>query len=200
MSATLSDVYAYIGVVVFFLILLYYLIKIATKNIEKPTPVQKYDDFMKSYGYSYDFVLIFHVHEEDDHKFTNFQLKYSLRNVIERLLSSKLDCSFFYSCQRDEIYIKIRCNPDKLKAEASRINYRLLLDPGRLRARTQAGLKSKDGKWIWKDFILEDDLGLSKYRPYDYIYCIYDSSPDIQPIYKQYTINNHRQIFKPIDR
>ena len=70
----------------------------------------------------------------------------------------------------------------------------------RLRARTQAGLKGPDGKYIWKEFVLEDETGLSKYRPYDYIYCKFDESPQMQALYKLYNIQNHKQIFKAIDR
>lgn len=62
-------------------------------------------------------------------------------NVIERLLNAGLEAKFFYSCQRDEIYVKVRAELKRLKTEASRINYRLKLDPDRLRAKSQLGKK-----------------------------------------------------------
>jgi len=66
-------------------------------------------------------------------------------NIIERLLNAGLEARYFYSCQRDEIYVKVRAELKRLKTEASRINYRLQLDPDRLRAKSQLG-KKRQGK------------------------------------------------------
>ena len=125
----LSDIFAYIAVFGFFAIFLYYLIKLAEKTIYKEYPSQIQDDFMKINGYSYDFVLVYQVHEESGFKLTLDQTQFSLRSVIEKLTKAQLECEYFYSCQRDEIYIKIRASPEKLKKEANRIDYKLLLDP-----------------------------------------------------------------------
>ena len=148
MTESLSDVYAYIAIVGFFLIFLYYLIELAHENVKKDIALQKNDDFMKVNGYSYDLVLVFHVYAEDDKNFSPFQIQFSLRNVINLLNEAQLETSFFYSCQMDEIYVKIRATPERLKSEASRIRYRLLLDKKRLRAKTQSGHKVL-GKWQW---------------------------------------------------
>lgn len=129
--SSLADTYAYIAVFGFFYLFLKYLIRLAEKNINKPSPTQKNDDFMKANGYSYDFVLVYQVHPESSGKLSQFHIDYSLRNVIERLTNAKLECDYFYSCQRDEIYIKIRAAPELLKAEAARTDYRLMLDSSR---------------------------------------------------------------------
>eukprot|EP01035_Chromulina_nebulosa_P019508 gene19508-25404_t len=165
-------------------------------------PLQKIDDFVKTNGYSYDFVLVYHVFDEDERngKFTAFQLKYSMREVIELLTLAQLQTSYFYSCQRDEVYIKIRATPERIKFEASRVKYRLLLDHLRLRAKTATGAKS-EGKWIWKPFVLDDTERLSPLSPYHYIYGAYDNNPDLQSLYKNYSITDTiKSIFKPIDR
>lgn len=62
-------------------------------------------------------------------------------NIIERLLNAGLEARFFYSCQRNEIYIKVRAELKRLTSEAGRINYRLQLDPDRLRAKSLLGKK-----------------------------------------------------------
>lgn len=80
------------------------------------------------------------------------------------------------------------------------MKYRLLLDPTRLKGKTQTGYKTADNKTIWKEFLLTDDRGLSHYPPYAYIYGAYDLNPDLQSLYSTYTIDNHKHIFKPIDR
>ena len=49
--------------------------------------------------------------------------------------------------------MKVRCSPQRLKEEADRIDYKLLLDKERLRIRVQAG--SKTG--AWKGFSIIDE-------------------------------------------
>lgn len=53
----------------------------------------------------------------------------------------------------DVVYVKVRCSPQRLKGEADRIKYKLLLDKERLRIRVQAG--SKAG--TWKGFSIIDE-------------------------------------------
>jgi hypothetical protein len=67
-------------------------------------------------------------------------------NIIERLLNAGFEARFFYSCQRDEVYIKIRAELKRLTSEANRINYRLQLDPDRLRAKALLGKKRLGGR------------------------------------------------------
>ena len=73
-------------------------------------------------------------------------------NIIERLLNAGLEAKFFYSCQRDEVYIKIRVELKRLTSEAGRIGYRLQLDPDRLRAKALLG-KKRLGKLLSVIFI-----------------------------------------------
>lgn len=68
-------------------------------------------------------------------------MELTMGNIIERLLNAGLEAKFFYSCQRDEVYIKIRVELKRLTSEAGRIGYRLQLDPDRLRAKALLGKK-----------------------------------------------------------
>ena len=54
---------------------------------------------------------------------------------------------------RRSVYVKVRCCPHRLKEEADRISYKLLLDKERLRIRAQAG--GKQGSW--KGFNIIDE-------------------------------------------
>jgi hypothetical protein len=49
--------------------------------------------------------------------------------------------------------VKVRCSPQRLKEEADRVKYKLLLDKERLRIRVQAG--GKGG--LWKGFNIIDE-------------------------------------------
>ena len=53
---------------------------------------------------------------------TAFQRKNGLRTVVSKLSEAGLQTSMFYSVQQDEVYCKVRAHPDRLKAEADRIN------------------------------------------------------------------------------
>ena len=61
------------------------------------------------------------------------------REVIERLIHADMKVACFYSCQRDEVYIKTRANPDILLQTAAGEDYKLRLDSDRLRVRAQIG-------------------------------------------------------------
>lgn len=109
-------------------------------------------------------------------------------NIIERLVNAGLSVKFFYSCQRDEIYVKVRAEPKRLKTEASRISYRLQLDPDRLRAKALMG-KKRQGEFIWKPIVLVDEFKQSPYRPYDFIFAPFDVKAD-QGDLSVYFLNN----------
>jgi hypothetical protein len=78
-------------------------------------------------------------------------------NIVERLISAGLEVRYFFSCQRDEIYVKVRAETKRLKTEASRIDYRLQLDPQRLAAKCQLG-KKRQGEFIWKPITIVDEF------------------------------------------
>jgi hypothetical protein len=142
--------------------------------------------------------MIFQVYQEEEKDGLNdMQKKYPMKHIVDRANAAKLDTRCFYSCQRDEVYVKFRGSPDRLYAEADRINYKLLLDTDRLRIRSEQG--AKDGSW--KGVTITDEKVVSTLEPYEYIYGKYCMSPELQALYKTYPMANKRTgIFRSIDR
>jgi hypothetical protein len=194
-----ADLIVYLGVCCFFFFVLWRLLEIAKANWALPVQQPKPDDFIKEHGYSYDFVLVFAVYDEEaKDKLTKIQKKYSMKKVIASLQAAGVETSCFYSCQRDEIYVKLRVPPNRLKKEADRINYRLKLNYDRLRTKAQTG---KPGVWAKVD--ITDNYNISIYRPYDYIYAEYKPTPEIQSLYETYFIygsDGKVSIFRGVDR
>ena len=81
-----------------------WVLQTARSAIKKSHPIMKEDSFTKENGYSYEYVFVYKVLEEDDRQPLSVdQQKYSMKNVWERLMKAKFDCKCFYSCQRDEV-------------------------------------------------------------------------------------------------
>lgn len=199
-SKSLNDVYAYLCIFFVFYVFLRILLNYARKNINKEYPIPKSDEFFKQYGYSFDYVFVFAVHDEKYAAFSDYQIKFSMGNVITRLNNAGLDTKYFYSVQRDEIYIKVRASPERLRTEASKIDYRLMLDPDRLRAKALLG-KKRRGEYIWKPILITDEYNVSNINPYQFIYAPYDANANHEELYKLYSaMNNHKHIFRGVDR
>jgi hypothetical protein len=199
-AANFQDVFIYAGIFALFFLLLRFLLRIAKTKILKEYPTAKSDEFVKQYGYTHDYLMVFPVYDEEYESFNQFQTKFSLVNVLQRFNKAGLDVKYFYSCQRDEIYLKIRATPDRLRQEAFRIGYRLLLDADRLKAKAALG-KRRQGDWVWKPIVIVDEFKLSSLQPYQYIYAPYDNLAYGDGLYKEYAaLNNHRHIFRGVDR
>lgn len=198
----LSDVFAYIAIFGSFFIFLKYLLTQAMKTITKVQPGLKEDDFLKDYGYSWDYVFVFNVYDEDEKsKMKPLQKELTMKNVIDRITEAQVETKCFYSCQRDEIYVKVRCNPDRLKDEAQRIKYKCLLDKQQLRVKANQGKKTPDGKTIiWNSISLTDEFQQSSIQPYDYIYGEYKKASEYQILYTQYSSEGRKHPFKQVDR
>jgi hypothetical protein len=155
------------------------------------------DKFVEENGYSYDYVFVFEVYQEDKlNELNEFQQKYTLKNIIDRMENAKLEMKCFYSCQRDEIYVKVRAPPIRLLQEADRVDYKLALHPMRLHKACKEG--AKDGKWA--GFIIRDEINYSSYNPYQHIYAKYDQKEELQDIYRRYAVGDKAHILRPVDR
>ena len=203
----LTDVFTYIAIFGSFFIFLKFLLDMARKSIEKPFALLKQDEFLKDNGYSYDYVFVFKVYEEDEKDNMNgLQMKYTMKNIIDRINVAGMETSCFYSCQRDEIYVKIRCNPKRLKVMADVVAYKLLLDQDRLRIKAQTGKKADrkntDGttNYLWSPINLIDEFQVSQFTPYQYIYGEYQIEPEFQSLYKQYPAGDKKHPFRAVDR
>lgn len=134
--------------------------------------------------------------EDDDTKFNNFQIKYSMKQVTDRLSNAELEFKCFYSCQRDEIYVKIRATPARLSAQAENMGYKLLLQRDRLKARLLQGKKG-----VWKPISVVDEKNISSYNPFDYIYGRYTKEADANDLYVKHSVmDNHKHPFRNVDR
>ena len=185
-SFDIRPVIQYIAVFGFFMFFLGYLIFLAKRNANKPKKrPKKTDSFFKENGYGYDYVMVFEVYDEAKKESLNaFQKKYSMKSCVDRIQMANMESRSFYSCQRDEVYLKIRASPDRLKKEANRIEYKLLLDKERLRIRCNAGGKSAPP--TWKGFNIIDEKRVSKYGPYEHIYGKYKIDKEYQSLYTLY--------------
>lgn len=194
----LSDVFAYVIVFSLFFVVLRQLLKMARKNIFQPKPKIKIDSFVEEYGYSYDFAFVFKVLDEGALKetVTQYQKDFSMKNIVDRLQRAGFETQCFYSCQRDEIYVKVRCKMHRIQIEASKMDYKLMLDPGRLKVKAQAGVSG-----IWGKIMITDDYGVSVYEPWEYIYGPYRDSPEMHMLYKEYKfIGGKKYPFREVDR
>lgn len=194
------EVMIYFMLTVVNFVLLSGLLCMAKRSMKVPPKVKK-DEFVSEHGYSYDYVFVFKVYMEDELDHLNsFQKKYTMKNIIDRCQNSKIETKCFYSCQRDEIYVKMRCPPERLQAEADRIDYKLLLDANVLQVTAMRGSVEKhpNGKHIWEPIDLTDATGVSDYKPYEFIYAKYDTAEDLQPLYTQYPADLVPEIKHPL--
>lgn len=195
--AAFTDIFMYLGVFFLMFLVLKQLLDIAQKEIQKPKPAVKNDEFMKEFGYSYDFAFVFQVFSElDKDDITPFQQQFSMKACKDRFEAAGLQTSCFYSCQRDEIYIKVRAVPSRILSKADQIDYKFQLDPDKLRNKAQTG---KAG--VWKKIRIPDPYQISSYEPWEYIYGMYMNDPEVQSLYKQYEAQEGKKYpFREIDR
>ena len=196
MSASVDDYILYGVVFGFFLFFLRYLLFVAHSAMNREFPVMKEDVFLKEYGYSWDYVFVFVIYDEDEKEnMTQIQRDFTMKNIVDRIEAAGLITKCFYSIQRDEIYVKVRCSPDRLKEEASRIGYKLMLDKNRLRVKAQTG---KQG--VWKPITIIDEYKQTPLSPYDFIYGNFINKSELSTLYKQYDIGDKKYPFKQVDR
>lgn len=202
-----NDSIVYLVVFGFFFIVLRIVISFASKGLDVQKPRHKVDEFIEENGYSFDYGFVFKVVvEEDKTDMTDFQRSFSMKKIVDRLQKAGFETECFYSCQRDEIYVKFRMNMNRLKYFADKINYKLQLNVDRLQTKAAAG---KPG--VWARITIVDTYRVSPYRPTQYIYGAYNQDPDIESLFETYKIvagkfvENKYEIekivpFRPVDR
>jgi hypothetical protein len=199
-ARNLDDVFVYITIFGVFFLFLNRLLWYAKESIESRIfTVKEDDEFYKKYGYTYEYVLVFAVHDEMN-ELSKQEKLYSVNNVYQRLKNAELDAKCFFSCQRDEVYIKVRVGPERLQKEARRINYRMLVRPDRLRKRLTVG-KKRNGEWIWRPINITDAQRLSSINPFVHIYAPYNDDAAADGLFEEYpAYNNCKHIFRGVDR
>lgn len=83
----LTDVFVYVAVFGFFFLFLRSLIALAKQDLNRPRKLPKSnDEFLKSNGYTYDYVMVFKIYDEEFKKRMNpYQKKYSMKSVVDRI-------------------------------------------------------------------------------------------------------------------
>ncbi len=207
---TLFDVFIYLFTLAFLVFLLSNLI-VGARIKKRRLIDQRKDEFYSKYGYSWDYVFVFEVYQEKElENLHSVQKEYSMKRVVDRCQLANLDTKCFYSCQRDEIYLKLRVEPFRLQQEADRVDYKLLLDEVILEQRAKRGKfrdrdpldSDKAHEYLWGPIDISNDYNKSKFRPYQYIYAKYDQAPELQELYQQYETceDNIKLPFRAIDR
>ena len=83
------SIFVFCGVCLIFLLILQILLSIARFEFEKPRPKEKVDNFKAEYGYSWLFVFVFEVlDDEGKNNLTNYQREFTFQRVIDALNKS----------------------------------------------------------------------------------------------------------------
>lgn len=197
------DAWAFLFLLVLLIVFLTITIIISRRS-KREFYQRKCGQFELDYAYSYDYVFVFKVYQEDEvARLNEEQMTYSMKNIIDRMEHARLQVKCFYSCQRDEIYVKVRATPERLLDEAVRTSYKFELDPVKLQIAGSMGLTEK-GVARWKGFVITDLYKVSQFNPYEYIYARYVKSEKLRPIYKEHPVHcdtiSKMHVLRPVDR
>mmetsp|Transcript_26769 Transcript_26769/g.90099 ORF Transcript_26769/g.90099 Transcript_26769/m.90099 type:complete len:452 (+) Transcript_26769:60-1415(+) len=181
------------------------LIDVAQQNMSKKWSRNERDGFRGRNGHSWDYCLIFKVHDIRK-RLTETQKRFSLRNVVERLTGAGLETKMTFTLNREEVILKLRASLPRLQREAARSRFRVELDSERLKstlsrgkaaARTDShkgGAPKKD--WVWRPVVVTDEKHICKYDAYSHIWAPYDDRPSADHLWRK---RNHK-IFRGADR
>lgn len=153
------------------------------------------DPFRSVNGYSWDYVLVFRVVGKDE-QLSQKQRELSFKRVLSALADGGIETKVFYSSHADQVFVKLRAPRDRLIKEADRMNIRLKLDPGALRALCQAG-RTVGKDTMWGPLGIPDECEETTIDPYDFIYCEYRAKrTDLSGLYQTYD----KSLFRGVDR
>jgi hypothetical protein len=146
-------------------------------------------EFYNLYGYGWDYVFVFKVYNDLDLP-TDYQVANSMKNILRNIEAGGLETYMYYSVQKDEVYCKIRAPLPRLKQEADRSNFKLLLDPVALKSMAMMGVYDR-GELLVKPIKIVDEKHCSPLAPFEHIYGEYindddDNGKRIAPLYTKY--------------
>lgn len=104
----------------------------------KDVRVQLDEAFERENGFSYDYVLVFKVHDENA-ELTKEQKEFSMRAILQRLARGGIETKMFYSSDRELVFCKLRATLLRLCKEADRIDYKVEFDPAEIRKIAESG-------------------------------------------------------------
>ncbi|KAL3671142.1 hypothetical protein V7S43_004323 [Phytophthora oleae] len=151
------------------------------------------EEFERDNGYSFDYVLVFQVHDEAA-ELKDQQKKYSMRNILQHLARGGIETKMFYSTDRGHVFCKLRATVERLSKEADRIDYKVEFEPTELRKIAETGYEEQNIKKI----VIKDEHQVSHRDPFQNIFAKFDVQPRLYPAYRKY---GHKQIpFRGVDR
>lgn len=104
----------------------------------KDVRVQLDEAFERENGFSFDYVLVFKVHDENA-ELSARQKEFSMRSVLQRLARGGIETKMFYSTDREHVFCKLRATLLRLCKEADRIDYKVEFDPAEIRKIAEQG-------------------------------------------------------------
>jgi len=201
-ETTLIEGMVFLGVLVLLGLSLNLLIRLARlyarqrPTYTKPDPLFRNKD--KHQNWSWDWIVVFRVQEADE-VVSRYQEQYSLRRILERLNQGGLETKLYKSYNYDKIFCKIRCGFDRLKTQASAIDYPLLLKEQQVVDRMTRGYRDETNAAVWQGRVISDPRGqCPSYEYFEYIYGKYDKRDDLKDLYEEYPSSN--SIFRGVDR
>lgn len=186
----------------------------------KDVRLQLDEAFERDNGYSYDYVLVFQVHDENA-ELSQLQKDFSMRSILQRLARGGIETKMFYSSDRELVFCKLRATLLRLCKEADRIDYKVEFDPAEIRKIAEVGypkeniapIHIEDAKRVSRRDPFESIFAkvsvcpsVRHHRRYDptfnFAHCSivpqYDLDPRLQPAYRKY---GHKKIpFRGVDR
>ncbi|KAL4144975.1 hypothetical protein PRNP1_012649 [Phytophthora ramorum] len=159
----------------------------------KDVRLQLDEEFERDNGYSFDYVLVFQVHDEAA-ELSEQQKKFSMRTILQHLARGGIETKMFYSSDRGHVFCKLRATLERLSKEADRIDYKVEFDPTELRKIAETGYEEENIKKI----NIKDEHQVSHRDPFENIFAKFDVEPRLYPAYRKY---GHKQIpFRGVDR
>jgi hypothetical protein len=134
---------------------------IDAKNVR----LQLDESFERENGYSYDYVIVFKVHEESA-ELTQDQKDFSMRKILQQLAGGGIETKMFYSVERDLVFCKLRATLARIGKEADRIDYKVEFDPMEIQKIAEAGYEEQGIGRI----LIQDDKHVSKRGAFDNIF------------------------------
>lgn len=131
----------------------------------KDVRLQLDEAFVRENGYSYDYVVVFKVHDENA-ELTENQKEFSMRKILQQLAGGGIETKMFYSVDRELVFCKLRASLERLGKEADRIDYKVEFDPVGIRAIAEVGYPDQGIAPIR----IEDSQNISHRDPYQNLF------------------------------
>ncbi|GLE09916.1 hypothetical protein PINS_up021855 [Pythium insidiosum] len=148
----------------------------------KDVRLQLDEQFEKDNGYSYDYVFVFKVHDENA-ELTQLQKEFSMRTILQRLARGR---------HRDQDVLLGRppsscfasCAPRSSGSARRRIV--LTTRSSSIRSRRAASRRQGYPEQNIAPIQIHDEKGISSRDPYQNLFAKYDMEPRLQPAYKKF--------------